>query len=76
MHTVDDFGVSIINWTAPRLPIPVPGDHVSFTDDTRKICLPDHRLKCDLVIRAQNGCPKCFLNTFANRSSEILFIAV
>lgn len=44
VHTVDDFSVSIINWTAPRLPIPVPGDHVSFSDDTRKLCSPDNRL--------------------------------
>lgn len=32
----------------PRRPIPASGDHVSSADDTRKICSPDSRRKCDL----------------------------
>lgn len=42
-----------INATPPRRPIPVSGDHVSSADDKciRKICSPDHWLKCDLGVK-------------------------
>lgn len=42
-----------IDVTAPRrlVHVPVLGDRVSSADDPRKICLPEHRLKCDLGIK-------------------------
>lgn len=40
-----------IDVTAPRRLVPVSGDRVSSADDPRKICLPEHRLKCDLDIK-------------------------